>query len=166
MPHKRNPAGCAAVLAASTRLPGLVAAFLTGMVQEHERAVGGWHAEWPTLAAAVQTTGSALEAMADLAGELSVHSDRMRANIAKTNGAIFAERVIMLMTDRVGKESAHLLVSDALARSREAGTTLREALMAMPDVVGEIGADDLRTIDVPEDYLGAAEALRVQLLDT
>ena len=62
MPHKRNPAGCAVVLAASTRLPGLVAAFLTGMVQEHERGVGGWHAEWPTLAATVQTTGSALAA--------------------------------------------------------------------------------------------------------
>ena len=57
MPHKRNPAGCAVALAAATRLPGLVAAFLTGMVQEHERAVGGWHAEWPTIAAAVQTTG-------------------------------------------------------------------------------------------------------------
>ena len=65
MPHKRNPAACAVVLAAATRLPGLVAAFLTGMVQEHERAVGGWHAEWPTIAAAVQTTGSALAAMAD-----------------------------------------------------------------------------------------------------
>ncbi len=83
------------MLAASTRLPGLVAAFLTGMVQEHERAVGGWHAEWPTIAAAVQTTGSALEAMAGLAAGLSVDPDRMRANIERTNGAIFAERAMM-----------------------------------------------------------------------
>ncbi len=44
MPHKRNPAGCAVALAAATRVPGLVSAFLSGMPQEHERGVGGWHA--------------------------------------------------------------------------------------------------------------------------
>jgi 3-carboxy-cis,cis-muconate cycloisomerase len=165
MPHKRNPAGCALVLAASTRVPSLVAAFLTGMVQEHERAVGGWHAEWPTIAATMQATGSALSAMADVVAELSVYPDRMRANIDATGGAVFAERVMVLMTGSVGKESAHLLVSDALARSRETGTTFREALMAMPDVVRVISADELQTIDVPEEYLGAAETLRVRLLE-
>ena len=102
MPHKQNPAGCAVVLAAATRMPALVAAFLTGMVQEHERAVGGWHAEWPTIAAAVQATGSAVRAMADAADELSVHPDRMRANLDRTNGAIFAERVMMLVTPGMG----------------------------------------------------------------
>ena len=49
MPHKRNPVGCAAVLAAAVRVPGLVASMLSGMVQEHERALGGWQAEWDTL---------------------------------------------------------------------------------------------------------------------
>ena len=32
--------------------------------------------------------------------------------------------------------------------------------MAMPDVARAIPADTLRTIDVPEEYLGAAETLR------
>ncbi len=165
MPHKRNPAACAVVLAASTRLPGLVAAFLSGMVQEHERAVGGWHAEWPTIADAIQTTGSALSAMADAAAGLSVDPDRMRVNIEGTNGAIFAERAMMLMTSSVGRESARLLVTDALAQSRETGKTFRETLLAIPEAVRAIPADALRTIDVPEEYLGAAEALRMQLLE-
>ena len=165
MPQKRNPAACAVALAASVRLPGLVAAFLTGMVQEHERAVGGWHAEWPTIADAIQTTGSALSAMADAATGLSVDPDRMRVNIEGTNGAIFAERAMMLMTSSVGRESARLLVTDALAHSRETGKTFRETLLAVPEAVRAIPADALRMIDVPEDYLGAAETLRVQLLD-
>jgi 3-carboxy-cis,cis-muconate cycloisomerase len=59
----------------------LVAAYLTGMVQEHERAVGGWQAEWPTLAALVQATGAASEAMADVAAGLTVDAERMRANM-------------------------------------------------------------------------------------
>ncbi len=165
MPHKRNPAACARVLAASTRLPGLVAAFLTGMAQEHERSVGGWHAEWPTIAAGVQTTGSALEAMAGLAAGLSVDPDRMRANIERTNGAIFAERAMMLLTPALGREPANRLVTEALATSRETGASFREALMRAPDVVRVIPADELRTIDVPEDYLGVAETLRERLLD-
>jgi 3-carboxy-cis,cis-muconate cycloisomerase len=81
MPHKRNPAGSARALAAAVRTPGLVAAYLTGLVQEHERAVGGWQAEWPTLAALIQTTGAASEAMADVAEGLTVDRERMRRNM-------------------------------------------------------------------------------------
>ncbi len=41
MPHKQNPSGCTRALAAAARLPGLAATMLAGLVQEHERAVGG-----------------------------------------------------------------------------------------------------------------------------
>jgi len=82
MPHKRNPAGCTRTLAAAVRTPGLVAAFLTGMVQEHERAAGGWQAEWPTLAALIQATGAASEAMAGVAEGLTIDRERMQRNMA------------------------------------------------------------------------------------
>jgi 3-carboxy-cis,cis-muconate cycloisomerase len=164
MPHKRNPASCAIALAAATRLPGLVGNFLHGMVQEHERAVGGWHAEWPTIADAVQTMGSATAAMADAAGELFVDAERMRANLARTNGAVFAERAVMLMTPALGKDVASRLVDTALTRSRESGQPLRASLMAMPEVVKVIDAEALGRLDVPEQYLGAAEVMRVRLL--
>ena len=81
MPGKRNPSGCATVLAAATRMPGLVSAYLTGMIQEHERAAGGWQAEWQILPDVVQTTGSALAAAAGAIGGLTVFPDRMRANL-------------------------------------------------------------------------------------
>jgi len=164
MPHKRNPAGCAVALAAAARMPSLVSAFLSGMVQEHERAVGGWHAEWPTIASALQATGSALAAMLDVASDLNVDADRMRANIERTNGAIFSERVVMLLAPGLGKETANGLARDALDRSRETGKTLREVLLGMPDVTHVIPPSVLDRIDVPEDYLGAAEALRLRLL--
>ena len=166
MPHKRNPAACAVALAAAARLPGLVAAFLTGMVQEHERAVGGWHAEWPTIAAAIQTTGSALSAMADAAGGLSVDPDRMRANIEGTNGAIFAERAMMLMTPAAWAANRRAGSSPTRwPRAARQGRRSATRCWPSPEAVRAIPADALRTIDVPEDYLGAAETLRVQLLE-
>jgi 3-carboxy-cis,cis-muconate cycloisomerase len=166
MPQKRNPAACAVVLAAATRMPSLVAAFLSGMLQEHERAVGGWHAEWPTIAAAVQTAGAAVQSLANAAGGLIVDTDRMRSNIESTKGAVFAERamIMLLASGAIGKDAAHALVTDALARSRTTGEGFREALSAIPDAARILSPDDLRTIDAPEAYLGSAEALRRRLL--
>ena len=164
MPHKRNPAGCAVALAAAVRLPSLVSAFLAGMVQEHERALGGWHAEWPTIASAVQTTGSALMAMADVADGLQVFPDRMRDNIERTKGTVFAERAMVLLSPGAGKDVAHQMVTEALEQVRSTGRTFRETLSAVRGIDQWITADELSTIDRPEEYLGAAEELRVALL--
>ena len=89
----------------------------------------------------------------------------MRANIDRTNGAIFAERAMMLMTGSMGKEPARLVVTEALARSRATGKTFGEVLLTMPEAARAIPADVLRSIDVPEEYLGVAETLRVRLLE-
>jgi 3-carboxy-cis,cis-muconate cycloisomerase len=134
------------------------------MLQEHERGVGGWHAEWPTLAAAVKTAGAGVQALGNAVEKLSVNSDRMRANIERTNGVIFAERVMMLATPKTGKEAAHKIVAAALEAVRRDGTTLREALSSIPETASMLTPDELRTIDVPEDYLGSAEQMRLALL--
>src|SRR4051812_861625 len=93
MPQKRNPSRSAVALAASVRVPGLVSSFLSAMIQEHERAAGGWQAEWPIVADVVQATGAAAAAMADALDGLEVFPDRMRANIDATRGTIYAEPV-------------------------------------------------------------------------
>ncbi|NCU24796.1 3-carboxy-cis,cis-muconate cycloisomerase, partial [Acinetobacter haemolyticus] len=46
MPHKRNPVAAASVLAAANRVPALMSSIYQSMVQEHERSLGAWHAEW------------------------------------------------------------------------------------------------------------------------
>ena len=78
MPQKRNPVACAAILAASVRLPGLVATVLTAMVQEHERGLGNWPTEWHTLPEIFNLCAGALERTTDLIAELGVDSVRMR----------------------------------------------------------------------------------------
>jgi 3-carboxy-cis,cis-muconate cycloisomerase len=93
MPHKRNPVGCVHALAAATRMPGLVATYLNAMVQEHERAAGGWQAEWQTMGDAVNATASALAGVTDTIGALTVHPERMRANLDALKGVIDTEKL-------------------------------------------------------------------------
>ncbi len=157
MPHKRNPALFTIALACANRVPGLVASFLAGMVQEHERSAGGLQAEWPTVAGVVQSTGAAVSCVADAMEGLTVHPDRMRHNIRDTRGLIFSERLMMMTGARV-------LLSEASGIALAHGISLAEAVLQMPELAGLLTPEQIAGLDVPEEYLGAAELFRKQLL--
>ena len=166
MPQKRNPAGCATALAAATRVPGLVASFLAGIPQQHERGVGGGHAEGPTIASVVQATGAALAAVGRVAANLRVDPARMRANIAGTGGTVFAERAMMLLAPSLGRDAAHALIGKAAADTSARGVKFADALAANPAVARVLTHGERSTLEDPEAYLGVAERLRLQLLAT
>lgn len=159
MPHKRNPIACALALAAADRMPGYVASFLAGMPQEHERGVGGWHAEAATIARTIEDTGLALLSMVEVGEGFSVDQAKMRKNIAYTRGTIFAEPAMMKLSAALGREEAQKLVEDTLRNSVKTATDLPDVLAAMPQ---DANALSIR----PESYLGAAEVFRKQLLET
>jgi 3-carboxy-cis,cis-muconate cycloisomerase len=164
MPQKRNPIASALTLAAANRVPGLLASFLSGMVQEHERAVGGWQAEWPTIAAIIQATGLASASMAEAAEGLVVHETQMRKNIDATRGAVFAEKATLLLGASLGREAAHTLVGEAARRGESEGRNLSEVLGEMPEVTKVLDSKALSELDASEKYLGAVEEMRKRLL--
>jgi 3-carboxy-cis,cis-muconate cycloisomerase len=116
MPHKRNPVGAGLALTAAARTAQLAATIVAAMPQENERALGGWQAEWPTLAALLEAFGSAVEAIAEVAPDLSVFAGRMQANLDATNGAVLAERATFLLAEKMGKAKAGAIVEAALAK--------------------------------------------------
>jgi 3-carboxy-cis,cis-muconate cycloisomerase len=164
MPHKRNPSGCAIALAAANRFPGLVAAMLASMSQEHERSVGGWHAEAPIVADAAQTTGSALSAMADVIEGLTIDTARMRRNIDDTRGIIFAERLAMTIAPAVGRARAAELVKQAVDAVGKSGSTFTDVVARTPEIAALLSADDIASLCQPDTYLGAADAFRRRLI--
>jgi 3-carboxy-cis,cis-muconate cycloisomerase len=163
MPNKRNPTASSLTLAAAHRVPGLVASFLSAMVQEHERGVGGWQAEWPIIAAVVQSTGVAIASMAEVAEGLSVDAQRMRLNIENTNGAIFAERAMMLLGAKLGRDVAHKILEVAVRKSVKEGRHLAAILGETPEVTTHLSRPELEELETPEKYLGSAEAFRKAL---
>jgi 3-carboxy-cis,cis-muconate cycloisomerase len=158
MPHKQNPVGCVVTLAAANRTPGLVASFLSGMVQEHERAAGGWQAEWPTLAEIVQSTGLAIASMAEVVEGLSVDRSRMRSNIEATHGVVFAEKAMMLLASKLGREPTQKILEQAVRGSTAKKRRLAEVLAEIPEVTLHLDRETLRKLDAPEDYLGATQS--------
>jgi 3-carboxy-cis,cis-muconate cycloisomerase len=164
MPNKRNPIACSLTLVAAHRVPGLVASFLSSMVQEHERGVGGIQAEWPIVAAVLQSTGVAIASMTEVSEGLSVHVEKMQANIENTSGAIFAERAVMLLGAKLGRDVAHKILGAAAMKCTSEGRHLAAVLAEIPDVAAHLTRSELKQLESPKQYLGAAELFRKALL--
>ena len=98
------------------RAPGLVSTMLSGMLQEHERGLGGWQAEWETLPALVTSRVEASTALAAALEALSIQPARMRDNVELTGGLVLAEAVVMRLAAKLGKKEAH---DDCRAGRRE-----------------------------------------------
>jgi 3-carboxy-cis,cis-muconate cycloisomerase len=165
MPQKQNPIGCAVVLAAATRVPGLVSAFLSGMVQEHERAVGGWQAEWATISNVVQATGVAAESAAEITEGLTVDAARMRDNLDDTLGTVLAEKVMIFLGRKIGRDKAHHVLEEATRKAITEKQPLARVLAGMPEVTKHMDASALEKLAAPGDYLGSAEIFLRQQLD-
>jgi 3-carboxy-cis,cis-muconate cycloisomerase len=148
MPHKRNPVAAISARAGARQAPGLVATLLAAMEQEHERAAGAWHGEWPALRALLRFTGSAAAWLRDCLENLEVDPMRMRENLDRTGGAPLAEGVSRALAASVGREDADELVREAIADGR------------LEEVAREhLDADEAARVLDPAQYLGATSEL-------
>ena len=157
MPHKRNPVGCAVVLAAATKVPALVSVMLSAMVQEHERGLGNWHAEWETLPEICMLSAGALGQLTQVIEGLEIDPVRMRHNLDATRGLILAEAVSAALAPKLGREAAHALIEEACRRAVEQDKPLRDVLAKDAKVRNLLSAADLDRLFDPANYLGAAE---------
>jgi 3-carboxy-cis,cis-muconate cycloisomerase len=164
MPHKHNPIGSIAALSCCRRVPGLVATLLAAAEQEHERAAGGWHAEWETLTELVRLVGSALSWLRAVLEGLEVDAARMRQNLDAALGLPLAERLSSALAPALGRNAAQAFVTDACARAERSGRPLLGVLTEDPQrmrVLGDAGIDTERLTALldPAAYLGNAREL-------
>ena len=111
MPHKQNPKDSTLAIACARVAHGHASTLTGGLAQEHERAAGAWHAEWPSLTGALMYAGGAVAAVARALDGLEVDVDAMRRNLELTHGAVFGERITFLLAERMGRREARELVS-------------------------------------------------------
>lgn len=159
MPHKRNPVTSAVVLAAAIRLPALASTMLTAMVQEQERGLGGWNAEWEVMPEIISLAAGALHHLRETVAGLEIDSERMRRNIDVTHGLIFSEAVQMALAGRIGRQAAHDLLEEACRRAQTENRHLRDILAGDPAFSSQLPASELDRLFDPQQYLGATQAL-------
>ncbi len=157
MPHKRNPVTSAVVLSAAARVPPLVSTMLAAMIQEQERGLGGWHAEWETLPDIVRLTAGALHHLTTTVSELELDPERMRQNLDVTHGLIFAEAVAMALAEKMPRAEAHEIVQLACKRAQTTRRDLRSVLAQDAIVKVNLSDAELDRLFTPANYLGVAD---------
>lgn len=164
MPHKRNPVACAAILTANMRLPGLMATLYASQLQQHERALGGWQAEWETLPEIITLAGGVMQTSLELIRDMQVFPEKMRDNLQITHGLVFAEPVTLKLAEHVGKQAAHQHMETLCHRSLDEGTALQTLLADDALISRYFTADSLAQLLSPDQATGSAPLFVRQVL--
>ena len=162
MPNKNNPVASVAILGCARQAPGLLATLVASAEQEHQRAAGGWQAEWQPFGHLLQLGGSAASWGSELLANLEPDTGKMTANLAAAGGLPLTERVTALLRSALGAPEAHDLVAAAADRAAASGVPLRDVLLADPNLEEKLAQAGITQAGIdqaldPAGYLGAAD---------
>ncbi len=152
------------VLAAAAKVPALVSVMLAAMVQEQERGLGNWQAEWETLPEICMLAAGALGHMTQVMEGLEIDAGRMLENLDATRGLIMSEAVSSALAAKLGRQAAHELVEAACRRAVEQGKSLREVLEQDTKLAAHLSTAELDRLFGPENYLGVSGQLVERVL--
>lgn len=156
MPQKRNPVGSIVAQAAAARVPALVSILFMALPQEHERGVGGWHAEWETLPGIFRLAAGSLSQVVEVVEGLEVHANRMRQAVDDGLGLLAAEAVAAALAPHLGQDEAHRRVAAASRIAASERRHLRDVLGQETDLQS-LSSFDMDALFAPERALGAVD---------
>jgi 3-carboxy-cis,cis-muconate cycloisomerase len=157
LPQKRNPVDAIVASAAARLAIGLVPVVLNAMSQEHERAAGGWQAEWEAMPRLFNNTACAVERVGEALASLTVDAARMRANLDASGGLVMAEALTMALAARLGRPEAFGLVRAAVERTMTTGDDLRPAALDDERIRSALSPEEIEAALDPMRYLGSAD---------
>ncbi len=137
MPHKRNPIVTERITGLARVLRGYAQAGVEDVALWHERDISHSGAERVILPDAT----IALDYMQALAIRvvegMTVHADRMRANLEITCGALFSQRVLLALVEGgMARDDAYRIVQRLAQQAWDTQTPLRELLAGEPAAAG------------------------------
>src|SRR5262245_13349645 len=157
LPHTRNPNTAALGIAAATIAPNLLATIIAGQVQEHERGLGGWQAQWHAVPALLLVTSGALAAIAELSQGLETDAERMRSNLDVGQGLIMVDAVTMALGAKLGPHQAKLIVEEASKQAISSKRHLNSILAEDPRVTAHMTPGELARLFELMGYQGVAQ---------
>ena len=111
-----------------------------------------------TLAALFEAAHGATFAMAETIGGLKVDTGAMRRNLERLNGLVLAERLMLALAPKLGRNEAHHAVENLSRRAVAEYRQLRDLALAEESITAELSPALITQIFDPSTYIGASEA--------
>jgi adenylosuccinate lyase len=131
MPHKRNPIVSERICGIARLLRGYSQAGLEDVALWHERDISHSSVERVALPDATILLDYAQQLALRVVEGMTVHTDRMRANLEATHGAIYSQRALLALVESGRpRDDAYRIVQEAAQRAWDTGTSFRDLLAA------------------------------------
>ncbi len=157
MPQKHNPVDATSAIAAARLAVGVVPVILSAMTQEHERAVGGWQAEWAAIPNLFCYTSGAIEGVRGAVTGLQIDATRMKINLDLTGGLVMAESLTIALAPHMGRPEAYRIVQALCKHVTSVGENLQQVALADERVRAALSPEEIdRALD-PMAYMGSAD---------
>ena len=154
MPHKRNPIVSERISGIARLLRGYAQAGLEDVALWHERDISHSAVERVALPDATILLDYAQHLAARVVDGMTVHAERMRANLEATHGALYSQRALLALVEAGRpRDDAYRIVQDAAQRAWNEGVEFRALLAeAAPDL-------DLDAVFDPEAFVRHASGI-------
>jgi adenylosuccinate lyase len=129
MPHKRNPIVSERICGIARLLRGYSQTGVENVALWHERDISHSSAERVALPDATILLDYSQHLALRLVRGMTVHADRMRANLDVTHGALYSQRALLALIERDrSRDEAYRIVQEAAQRAWDTGTPFRDLL--------------------------------------
>lgn len=147
MPHKRNPELCERVCGLARTLRGYAVTGFEDVALWHERDISHSGAERIILPDATGLLAYMLHIFTGVMDGLVVYEQRMRANLERTQGLVFSQKVLLALIEAgMTREAAYAIVQRHSMTAWEQQTPFRGLLERDPEVTSRLDAARLDAI--------------------
>ena len=144
MPHKRNPVSSENICGCARVLRGYMATAYENVALWHERDISHSATERIIMPDATILLDYMLNRMKGILENIVVFEEQMMANIYRTNGVIFAQRVMNALIDKgFVREKAYDTVQPIAMKAMSMGASYQELLKEDPTVMGALTEEEL-----------------------
>ena len=144
MPHKRNPVSSENICGCARVMRGYMVTAYENVALWHERDISHSATERIIMPDATILLDYMLNRMKGILENLVVFEDQMKANIYRTNGVIFAQRVMNALIDKgFVREKAYDTVQPIAMKAMALGESYQDLLKQDPTVMGALTEEEL-----------------------
>ena len=147
MPHKRNPMMSERVAGLARVIRGNAVAAMENVALWHERDLTHSSVERVIIPDSCILLHYMLDKFTNVVDNLVVYEENMRANLERTLGLVFSQRVMLALVEKgMLRETAYRLVQRNAMRAWAEKTPLERLLKEDPEVKEKLGDDELERL--------------------
>lgn len=160
MPHKRNPIGSENITGIARVIRGYVTTAYENVPLWHERDISHSSAERIMLPDVTIALDYALNRFTNIVDRLTVYEDNMKANIDKTFGLIYSQRVLLALINKgMAREAAYDSVQPKSMESWQTKTPFRTLIEQDDAITSQLSKEELDECFNPEHHLNQVDTI-------